>query len=42
MRAAILSLAALCWASAQGLSTALYKYYSDSDIAEVQEKTPLK
>ncbi|MCX8112201.1 MAG: hypothetical protein N3E49_03250 [Bacteroidia bacterium] len=42
MKAAVLSLAALCWAQAQVLSTALYKYYSESDIAEVQEKTPLK
>lgn len=42
MRAALLSAAALCWGYAQVLSTALYKYYSESDIAEVQEKTPLK
>ncbi|MCX7765021.1 MAG: hypothetical protein N2253_09050, partial [Bacteroidia bacterium] len=42
MRAALLSLAALCWAQAQMLSAALYKYYSESDIAEVQEKAPLK
>lgn len=42
MRVAILSLSILCWGSAQVLSTALYKYYSESDIAEMREKTPLK
>ncbi len=42
MRAALLSLAALCWGYGQSLSAALYKYYSPEDIAEVKEKTPLK
>jgi hypothetical protein len=42
MRAVLLSATALCWGLAQTLSSALYKYYSESDIAEVHEKTPLK
>lgn len=42
MRSTLLSLAVLCWASGQTLSSALYKYYSQADLAEVREKTPLK
>ncbi|MEN2993630.1 MAG: hypothetical protein ABDH91_08790 [Bacteroidia bacterium] len=42
MRAVTLSLTALCWGFAQVLSNALYKYYAETDLAEVRAKTPLK
>ncbi|MDW8135048.1 MAG: hypothetical protein RMJ66_08300, partial [Bacteroidia bacterium] len=42
MREALLCSLTLCWGYTQVLSNALYKYYSESDIREVKEKTPLK